>query len=137
MNIYIFGNGNISFDDFRKHYETVILKYFDQNDVNFLVCDFKGTDTLAMELLKCNTPNVSVFHIGERPRYMVDKFKTKAGSWKIIGGFENDEQRDAAVIENCTHFIAVDFNSDQKRKSGTQKNIERCEQLGKIRLKNE
>ncbi|RKR08798.1 hypothetical protein C8C83_0387 [Flavobacterium sp. 90] len=137
MNIYIFGNGNISFTDFKKHYESVINKYIDDKNVNFLLCDFRGVDVLAMEVLKCNTANVSVYHIGGNPRYISDKFKTKVSSWKVIGDFENDEQRDSEVIKNCTHFIAIDFNSDSNRKSGTQRNIEHCEKLGKIRLTEE
>ncbi len=137
MNIYVFGNGNISFEDFKFHYEQVMNRYLADENVTFLLCDFRGTDTLAMELLKCISSNVSVYHIGEKPRYLPDKFKTKVGSWKLIGGFENDSQRDMEVINECTHFIAVDFNSDEKRTSGTQKNIELCEKLGKIRLTNE
>lgn len=135
MNIYLFGNGNTSFADFRTHYEEIINRYLDDESVHFSLCDFRGTDTLSMELLKCTTSRVSVYHIGERPRYLPDKFKTKVSEWKILGGFENDEQRDLEVIRHCTHFIAVDFNSDGKRTSGTQKNIDRCEALGKIRLR--
>lgn len=135
MNIYIFGNGNICFSDFKTHYEEVINRCLEKEDVTFLLCDFRGVDTLAMELLKCVSEKVTVYHVAGKPRYFPDKFKTKAGSWNVVGGFENDEQRDLEAINRCTHFIAVDFNSDSKRKSGTQKNIERCEQLGKIRLK--
>ncbi|MNJ91886.1 hypothetical protein D3C87_95410 [compost metagenome] len=134
MNIYLFGNGNISFADFKIHYEEIMNRYLDDETVHFSLCDFRGTDALAMEVLKCTTSRVSVYHIGERPRYLPDKFRTKVSGWKIIGGFENDEQRDREVIQNCTHFIAIDFNSDEKRISGTQKNIAYCEQLGKIRL---
>lgn len=136
MNIYLFGNGNISFEDFRIHYEEVISRCLSDETVHFSLCDFRGTDTLVMELLKCTSANVSVYHMGEKPRYLPDKFKTKVGSWKIIGGFENDAQRDMEVISQCTHFIAIDFNSDEKRISGTQKNIDLCEKLGKIRLTN-
>ena len=134
MHIYIFGNGNISFTDYRTHYEQVLLPYLNRDDVHFLVCDFKGVDTLTMELLKCCTERVSVYHIAERPRYMPDRFRTKVNGWKVLGGFENDEQRDLAAIRECTHFIAVDFNSDNQRKSGTLQNMERCERAGKIRL---
>lgn len=136
MNIYIFGNGNISFSDFKTHYEQVINRYLDDEKNSFSLCDFKGVDTLTMELLKTST-NVSIYHIADKPRYLPDPYKTKAGRWKIIGGFENDEQRDLEVIKNCTHFIAIDFNTNSNRQSGTQKNIEICEALGKIRLKNE
>ena len=136
MNIYIFGNGNLSFADFKQHYEAIISRFMDDDKVTFSLCDFRGVDSLAMELLKCSSKNVAIYHIGEKPRYFPDKYKTKVSSWTVFGGFENDEQRDSAVIAQCTHYIAVDFNSDSKRKSGTLKNIELCESLGKIRLTN-
>ena len=134
MNIYVFGNGNISFIDYKTHYEQVLNDYLQKENVNFIVCDFKGVDILTMELLKCSATNVSVYHLADKPRYLPDKFKTKVSSWKIFGGFETDEARDLEAINNCTHFVAIDFNSDNKRKSGTQKNIELCEKLGKIKL---
>ncbi|MBD2768923.1 hypothetical protein IC235_13595 [Hymenobacter sp. BT664] len=135
MKIYIFGNGNISFSNFKKYYEEVINQYLDSGNSSFLLCDFKGVDTLTMELLKCSSSRVTVYHIADKPQYLPDKFKTKVGSWTVLGGFENDEQQDLEVIKECSHFIAVDFNSDSKRKSGTQKNIELCKELGKIELK--
>lgn len=135
MTVYVFGNGNISFDDFRTHYEEPVSRTLASHpDAQFILCDFRGTDVLAMELLKSKTPNVTVLHVGERPRYFPDKFKTKAGEWKVIGGFASDEERDAAASEQCTHFLAKDFNSDAKRKSGTGKSIERCIALGKVLL---
>ena len=87
------------------------------------MCDYKGVDTLVMELLKSEASKVTVYHIGERPRYLPDKYKTKVSGWKLIGGFETDEARDMAAIESCSHYLAVDFNSDEQRKSGTLKNI--------------
>jgi len=137
MKIYVFGNGNLCFTDYREHYESIITRYLDKSDVDFLLCDFRGVDTLTMELLKCRSSNVSIYHIGDKPRYFPDKYKTKVNDWKVIGGFQTDEERDLEVIKNCTHFIAIDFNSDAKRKSGTLKNIEHCEKTGKIRLTSE
>jgi len=134
MNVYIFGNGNISYSEFRKYYEEPLLRLLEKEGVQFSMCDFRGVDTLAMELLKCNSANVSIYHIGDKPRYFPDKYKTKVSQWKIIGNFTDDETRDLAVIKNCTHYLAIDFNSDEKRKSGTLRNIELCESLGKIRL---
>jgi hypothetical protein len=134
MIIYVFGNGNIKFHDFIKQYESVLNLCLEQENSSFLVGDFRGTDTLTMEVLKHATPNVFVYHIGEKPRYLPDAFKTKVKDWTLMGGFENDEQRDKEAIKKCTHFIAIDFNTDKNRKSGTLKNIELCESLGKIRL---
>lgn len=134
MKIYIFGNGNTSFAHFHEHYVRVLEPYLLDERVSFLVGDFRGVDTLAMELLKCVSSRVTVYHVRDRARYLPDTFRTKVGEWTIVGGFKTDEARDLAAIDNCTHYVAVDFNSDAKRKSGTLKNIERCEQRGKIRL---
>ncbi len=134
--IFIFGNGNISFDDFLHFYvhpiKVVTSSSFD--DSEFLLCDFRGTDILAIELLKNISPKVTIFHMNTISRYFPDSYKTKASSWKIKGGYLSDLERDTAAINECTHFLAKDFNSDDKRKSGTQKNIKLCLSLGKIPL---
>jgi hypothetical protein len=43
-------------------------------------------------------------------------------------------QRDAAPIAARAHFLAFDFDSNAQRTSGTQRNIECCLGLGKVRL---
>lgn len=133
--IYIFGNGNISLSEFIAHYQRPLEPFVKDPDYHFILCDFRGTDTLMMEWLKTETHRVKIYHIGEKPRYMPDKYKTQVSQWKCVGGFENDESRDKAAIEECTHFLAVDYNSNAKRKSGTLKNIEACISLGKIPIK--
>lgn len=134
MKIYIFGNGNTSFADFQNYYGVHLLKYLSAPDAEFLVGDFRGVDTLAMEFLKCDARKVTVYHVAERPRYIPDKYRTKVSQWTIKGGYADDTSRDRAAIDACTHYLAVDFNSNEKRKSGTLKNIELCESLGKIDL---
>ena len=134
MKIYLFGNGNITFKEFLTFYMEPIEKYLHKENTTFLLCDFRGVDTLMMEYLKSATGNVSIYHIGEKPRYLPDKFKTKVSGWTLIGGFESDETRDKAAINACTHYLAIDKNSNEKRKSGTLKNIELCESLNKIKL---
>ncbi len=134
MNIFIFGNGSISFEHFLRYYQTPLKGYLDNKKINFTVCDFRGTDTLAMELLKTLNKNVTIFHIGEQPRYFPNKYKTKVAEWKLSGGFQDDESRDLAAIENCTHFIAKDFNSKGERISGTMKNILKCRALNKVEI---
>ena len=135
MNIYVFGNGNISFMEFISCYQSYLRELVSQPESQFIVCDFKGADTLTMEFLKSETKNVSVFHIGNNPRYLPSKFRTKVSQWKIKGGFETDAERDHAAIQLCTHFLATDYNSDKTRKSGTQQNIETCLNLGKIDIR--
>ncbi|MGB1014229.1 MAG: hypothetical protein ACPG4T_08865 [Nannocystaceae bacterium] len=133
MKLYLFGNGNLSFEDFRTHYVRN-LDLGTQADDSFVVCDFRGADTLVMEYLKHHSGRVQVFHMGERPRYLPDKYRTKVSQWELVGGFESDEARDDAAIDASTHFLAYDTNSSPKRQSGTGRNIDRCLKLGKIRL---
>lgn len=134
MRLYICGNGNLSFSDFLKLYHPPLAALsFDEHE-HFIVCDFRGVDTLVMEFLKTRTPHVSVFHVGKRPRYTPDAYKTKVSQWERVGGFMTDAARDRAAIEQCTHFLAFDFNTDEHRTSGTQRNIARCLELGRVRL---
>ncbi|MBL3658642.1 hypothetical protein [Fulvivirga sediminis] len=133
MIVYIFGNGNIKYSDFEEFYLKLIKRLANEN-VQFIVCDFRGVDTLIMEYLKCETEKVTIIHIGEKLRYLPDKYKTKVSQWKIKGGFEDDKSRDNYAINICTHFIAKDFNSNKNRISGTQKNIELCQSLNKIKI---
>jgi hypothetical protein len=88
-----------------------------------------------MEFLKDKSEKVTILHVGKRPRYFANSFQTKVKKWKIIGGFNSDNERDRFGIELYIHFLAIDFNNDEKRKSGTLKNIEKCLSLGKIKIK--
>ncbi len=133
MRLYVFGNGNLSFEDFLVYYREPLLA-LDEQTTEFLVCDFRGVDTLVMELLKQRTRRVQVFHMGERPRYLPDRYRTKVSGWELRGGFADDTARDDAALAACTHFLAIDRNSDARRKSGTQRNIERALALGKVRV---
>ena len=132
--IFIFGNGNLSFDDFITHYQQPLSNLVKEKNVVFIVCDFRGLDTLVMEFLKTTTPNVLVYHMGEKPRYKPDAYKTQVGEWLFVGGFDSDAARDNAAIKQCTHFLAIDFNSDSQRKSGTLKNIEKCLKFNKLKI---
>jgi hypothetical protein len=135
MIVYVFGNGNTSFEDFQKEYVSILKDLEYNENLSFVLGDFRGIDTLIMEYLKTKTRNVTVFHVGNKPRYFPDKFKTYTKDWKLKGGFKTDLKRDNAAINECTHFLAEDYNSDENRKSGTLKNIERSQLLNKIRLK--
>jgi hypothetical protein len=74
--VFVFGNGNISFQEFHNKYVNILDRLKEQSDISFIVCDFRGTDTLVMEYLK-NNSNVTLLHIGDKPRYIPDKYKTK------------------------------------------------------------
>lgn len=131
--IYVSGNGNLSWEKFHEFYVQP-LKDFNFAECEFIIGDFSGADTLMMEYLKDKTEKVTVIHIGEKPRYRINTFKTKASAWTFSGNFKSDAERDEYAVAYCTHFLAVDFNSDSKRKSGTLKNIEKCLNTGKIKI---
>lgn len=135
MKVYVFGNGNTSFEDFTRNYAKALSRAFflgKVRPVSFIVGDFKGVDTLTMEYLKTLTENVSVYHMGVTPRYYPTTYGTKVAQWKKVGGFVTDRHRDTAAIEACTHYIAYDINSTLTRISGTKWNIDRCNELKKV-----
>ncbi len=132
MQLYIFGNGSLSLSRFLEHYHRP-LEALDPSGVRFLVCDFRGVDTLAMEYLKDRTAAVTILHVGERPRYLPDRYRTKVSGWTLRGGFASDAARDHAAIDACSHFLAFDQHAD--RISGTGRNIARCLALGKRPLR--
>jgi hypothetical protein len=132
--IFIFGNGNLSFEDFLKFYQPILEQSIKQPNTSFLVGDFRGVDTLCMEWLKCRSSDVSVYHLGHRPRYHPDQFKTLTTEWTLNGYYDSNLSRDLAMVEACTHFLGFDFNSDAKRTSGTHKNIQACLRKKRIRL---
>jgi hypothetical protein len=78
-----------------------------------------------------NNSNVTLLHIGDKPRYIPDKYKTKVNDWTVIGNFKSDIERDEYAIEHCTHYLAYDFNSDVNRISSTLKNISKLNELNK------
>lgn len=125
MRLYVFGNGNLDFDVFTRLYVPALETALDK-DAGFLVCDFRGADTLTMEWLKTRTGNVEVLHVGGRPRYLPDKHRTRVSEWTVTGGFTSDAQRDEEALRRSTHALAVDFNSDASRTSGTAKMLARA-----------
>lgn len=134
MVVYIFGNGNLSFEHFTTFYVPKLSELSIKKNIHFIICDFRGADTLSLEFLKNKTSNVSIYHIDHSPRYVPDKYKTKVSQWNIISGFTSDFERDNAAIEKCTHFLAKDFNTSKDQISSTQSNIIKCLSKGKIDL---
>lgn len=132
MRLYVFGNGNLSFEAFCERYVPSLEQAIDA-DASFIVCEFRGADTLTLEWLKTRTNDVEVLHVGERPRYLPDRYRTRVSNWTISGGFASDNERDEAALERCTHVLAHDFNSKPDRASGTAKLLARADELGRAR----
>jgi hypothetical protein len=133
MRLYVFGNGNLSFAAFCEHY-VPSLEQAVAADARFIVCEFRGADVLTLEWLKTRTGSVEVLHVGEAPRYLPDRYRTKVSAWTVTGGFASDEARDEAALERCTHVLAHDFNSKPERLSGTARILERAAELGRERV---
>jgi len=131
IKLYLFGNGNLSFENFTEHYLPIINNALSK-EMSFIICDFRGADTLLQEYLKDKSKNVTILHCFEKPRYLADKYKTKVSHWELKAGFISDEQRDEYAIKLCSHFFAIDFNSKGDKISSTKKNIDKLKELGKI-----
>ena len=137
MKIFICGNGNISFETFlEKYIEPIenLSSEIDIEDIEFILCEFRGLDVLMLEYLKTKSRNVTVLYMGNKPRYKPDEFRTFVKEWQFLGGYSSNLERDLAAIDMCTHFLAYDTNSDHNRMSGTLKNIKKCLSLGREQL---
>ncbi len=132
--IYVFGNGRLSFDDFLRLYVPPLEAALAHHDSAWVVCDFRGVDTLVMEYLKARTAAVTVFHVGDRPRYLPDRHGALAQRWVIRGGFADDRARDEAALAACTHYLAIDRFSLPTKPTSTAALIERCRAAGRIAL---
>lgn len=130
--IYVFGNGRLAFGDFLGLYVPALEAALDSGSATaWALCDFRGVDTLVMEFLKTRTSAVSVFHVGERPRYLPDRHGTLAAQWQLHGGFADDLARDEAALAACTHFLAIDRYSLPTKPTSTATLIEHCRAAGK------
>jgi hypothetical protein len=86
---------------------------------NFVIGDYEGIDDWANRYLNksnIDKSKVTIYHIGESPRYNFGKFQT-------VGQFINDEHRDFTMTQISDYDIA--FLLPDKHKSGTAKNIKR------------
>jgi len=119
---YISGHGNLTFDEFNKHYIPLINIALANND-RFIIGDYKGCDTLAMEYLKDKTSNVTICHMKEQPRYKVSEIDLKSKDWTYVSGFTSDEARDRYMSEHSDFDIA--WERDDTKPSGTKNNISR------------
>jgi len=85
---------------------------------SFLVGDARGADSMTQQYLLGKTTAVVVYHMLTSPR-------NNAG-FKTIGGFESDEARDIQMTADSDQDIA--WVRPGRKKSGTQKNIDRRNQ---------
>lgn len=129
---FISGHLDISEEEFTEHYKDHIDSALQEN-ATFVIGDAKGVDTLAQAyLFKNNASNVTIYHMFKKPLNNVGKFKTN-------GGYKNHNEKDSAMTYNSDIDIAwvrsvkeqkkLYGNKYVKRKSGTEKNINRRKKL--------
>lgn len=123
---YISGHLDLTQEEFDEHYVPLINSALENFPASFVVGDAKGADQMAQKYLaltSVDVPEVRVFHMFENPRHC------EASRFECIGGFETDEQRDAAMTESSNVDIA--WVRPGREKSGTAKNLERRKQQNK------
>lgn len=130
---FISGHLDLSEKDFFRHYREKIIVAVAAG-CKFIVGDAKGCDAMAQELLTFwPIVNVTVYHIGDKPRNNVGKYLTK-------GGFKSDEDRDKAMTRDSHDDIAWVRSEEENKKlygskyvenrvSGTMKNLMRREYM--------
>ena len=116
MKIYfISGHRDITPEEFNEHYVPAIDKALSEKKATFVIGDYHGVDFIAQKYLKNKKADVIVYHMFESPR-------ENAGH-PTLGGFKNDEERDAAMTEISDEDIA--WVRPGKEKSGTAINLKR------------
>jgi len=120
---FISGHGDVTESEFGLHYVQQLMGAVSMGVRDFVVGDFRGADLLAQNWLynyiSYNGPdslNVVVYHMFGAPRHNPHNFPT-------MGGFKDDESRDAAMTKASTYDIA--WVREGKKNSGTEINIRR------------
>ena len=89
-----------------------------QEEIEFVIGDYEGCDTMAQEYLTeqgFDPSRVTIYHMGDKPMNLVNKH------FKTIGGFKNDIERDSAMTNASTYDVA--YIRKGKENSGTAQNI--------------
>jgi hypothetical protein len=118
MIAFISGHLDLTKEEFEEHYVPKILDALNRDD-KFVVGDARGADLMAQkylyDMMDC-IGYVTVYHMFEKPRNLVENFFTK-------GGYKSDDERDSAMTKESDYDIA--WVRLGREKSGTAKNIQR------------
>ena len=121
MTYFISGHRDVTEEEFDHYYGLHIYKAA-ANNAEFVIGDYEGVDKMAMDLLwgwRLNNVlpdiKVTVYHMFDSPR--------NNPGWPTVGGFQTDEERDAAMTAASDRDIA--WVRPGKERSGTAQNIAR------------
>lgn len=117
---FISGHRAITNEEFEFNYVPLLeLALNNTPNARFVVGDYYGVDIMAqnylVDVLNVDPDRITVYHMFESPRNINPKIKN------TVGGFQNDDDRDAAMTENSFEDIAL--VRDENVLSGTAKNI--------------
>lgn len=122
---FISGHREISEMEFAKYKNRIQEILNERPDAFFVVGDYQGVDIMAqnflLDELQITPQQVTVYHMFESPRNI------NPNVVNTVGGFETDEERDAAMTAISSHDIA--FVRDHTKWSGTGQNILRRHML--------
>ena len=116
---FISGHRNITEHEFEKYKDKLSNILKEIPDALFVVGDYQGVDIMCqnflLDELEINPQQIIVYHMFDSPRNVNPKVVN------LSGGFESDEERDAAMTANSTKDIA--FVRNHTELSGTAQNI--------------
>ena len=117
---FISGHRDITPEEFEMNYQSAINEAIDTiSNCKFVVGDYYGCDIMAqnylLDILNIDPDRITVYHMMESPRNINPKvIHTK-------GGYQSDEERDAAM--KADSFADIAFVRNWKKLSGTGQNI--------------
>ena len=134
---FISGHIDLTQKEFDQYYKNKIDEAIKKKH-SFVIGDGHGADALAQEYLINLIPKekVEVYHMFDKP--LVNK-----NNYEMVGGFKNHNKKDTAMTLDSDYDIAyvrsVELTKimlekkgivyNPKRKSGTQRNLDRREKL--------
>lgn len=123
---FISGHREISDEEFERNYKPMIIHILDTvPDCRFVIGDYWGCDLMAqnflLDSLQISPERITVYHMMVAPRYA----NPKVINFK--GGYQSDEERDAAMTNASAEDIA--FVRNYTKISGTAQNILRRHKL--------
>lgn len=122
---FISGHRDLTDVEFEFNYEPLINAALQNPNARFVVGDYHGADIMAqnylMDIVFLDPSKVTVYHMMESPRNINPRITNTKG------GFQSDEERDAAMTAASAHDIAL--VRDNTKNSGTAQNILRRHML--------
>ena len=110
--VFVCGSEDVTQNDFENHYYPAIMSCFDNvENVHFIVCGESELDKLAQDLIvglsNNNGENVTVYCVGDKPKYLNEKITD------VISGFDNKEDMNNEMMKNSSHLIAFVKSTDK------------------------